>query len=441
MCVGVDEQGGPKRCSADARGRAEGAQTAVMEQAAVVDAVSAECAQIDIDIDDLHAALTGTLTPEQEEAMLRRAQGLDDPEPEPEVEAVDGVDSVVDTRSPRQRQLDEAITEVDSAWERFQKSRIAFSNSPNVEGTAEEKVKSMFGAHEEMNSAGAHYEAKVQAVGALVADRADELIAERLRDAPEDPPATTLQEVKDAQKRAFASLTQEDRDRYSAAVNSYNADLRRTTVRDRIRADAYRDAISELRPVGDAVPQVAGKRPHKQTLEQLHDAARYIPGEWIRAIDDAHGPVTIRRATGKRGYYNPQAETIVTGGELSTMHHEYAHRMEARLPQISVATKAFLERRTTLPDGSREREQRINGKRDELTRPDGFTDIYIGKDYPATSSTEVFSTGTEALFTGRYGGLTGAQTEQTSGTPYSADPEHRNLILGLYSTVLRGEQR
>lgn len=434
MCIGVGEKGGPKRCSADARGRAEIAHTAVLAQTQLVDDLTAAHTQSSIDIDELVAAINGDLSPEQEAAILARTEDPTPPEPEPESKPEPDSSPAA---TSWHGQMAAASAEVDQAWSAVQIAEAEFAKSPEIPGTAVEKVRHTMECHEQLLAASTVYEAKVRAAGELVAARADTLIAERLDGFPEDPPRVTLEELKDLQRSIWtdgASLAE-----YHRKVEQYNSEHRRITGRDRVRAEAYRDVLSQIRPVGDAAPKIAGKRPHKQTVADLQAAARFIPGDWITAVDDAHGPITVRRATGKRGYYSRSEELIVTGGEEATMHHEYAHRMEAHIPQISAATNAFLVRRTQNADGVRDQLVRYNGSRSELLRPDGFVDKYVGKEY-GHESTEVFTTGTEALFAGQYGGLIGAQRRET-GETYSADEEHRALILGLYATALRGEHR
>ena len=71
----------------------------------------------------------------------------------------------------------------------------------------------------------------------------------------------------------------------------------------------------------------------------------------------------------------------VTFGDSSSMVHELGHRMEDRNPEVSVATKAFLRRRTAgLPF------ERYHKR--ELVISDGFADRYMGKDYPGEHHTE-----------------------------------------------------
>ncbi len=133
-----------------------------------------------------------------------------------------------------------------------------------------------------------------------------------------------------------------------------------------------------------------------------------------------------------------ESQEIQSSGSMSTMYHELAHRMECSVPQIALATNNFLERRTTLDNGRREPERGYGARGSgERVRPDHFADKYVGKTYRG-AATEVFSVGTEALFSGRFGGL-GAHNKESE--KYSADPEHRNLILGLFATAARSNQQ
>ena len=64
-----------------------------------------------------------------------------------------------------------------------------------------------------------------------------------------------------------------------------------------------------------------------------------------------------------------------------------------------------------------------------MVRPDDFADQYIGKQNDAGNlHSEVFSMGMEGVFAGRFGGLRGRGR-------WKADPDHRNLILGVLATV------
>lgn len=122
----------------------------------------------------------------------------------------------------------------------------------------------------------------------------------------------------------------------------------------------------------------------------------------------------------------------LTYRDSRSMTHELAHRMEDRNREISAATKHFLYRRTAgLP--------KTRYARNEYVTEDGFAASYIGKDYPKTDHTEIFSTGMEAITHGEYGGLRGHPSinlaaPQRSTAP-RADREHLALVLGLLAVA------
>lgn len=124
----------------------------------------------------------------------------------------------------------------------------------------------------------------------------------------------------------------------------------------------------------------------------------------------------------------------VTYSDPSSMTHEMAHRMEDRNPEIGVATKRFLHRRTEgLP------KERYVGS--EVVVSDGFSHRYMGKDYPNSQHTELFSCGMEAITNGRFGGLRGdrpialLRPESLRPATPRADREHLALVLGLLATA------
>lgn len=134
----------------------------------------------------------------------------------------------------------------------------------------------------------------------------------------------------------------------------------------------------------------------------------------------------------------------ITYSDSNSMTHELAHRMEDRNPEISVATKHFLQRRT-------QGQPKQRYYKTEWVIPDGFADRYIGKDYPNTHHTELFSCGMEALTQGRFGGLRGqvsidlnspnGKSAIESIIPRHADPEHLALVLGVLAAANKPIQR
>lgn len=114
----------------------------------------------------------------------------------------------------------------------------------------------------------------------------------------------------------------------------------------------------------------------------------------------------------------------------ATALHEFAHRVETTGPKfLDTMQREFLRRRTTDENGVREGKQAIYGwSRRETGRFDNFADKYMGKEYVGTPNHEILSTGAEAVFAGKFGGLSGLGK-------YSADPDMKNFILGLWASA------
>lgn len=132
--------------------------------------------------------------------------------------------------------------------------------------------------------------------------------------------------------------------------------------------------------------------------------------------------------------YAPEIKTNVApemaagmGTLFSVTAHELAHRWESSVPGIKAMEADFVTRRTTT-NGVRDKLVDLGGKmKGEKTRPDSFSNSYIGKEY-SDGSREALSCGVEALFAGRYGGFVG-----TSGS--KPDHEMRSFILGVLATA------
>ncbi|GAT07716.1 hypothetical protein H7I77_09805 [Mycolicibacterium novocastrense] len=156
------------------------------------------------------------------------------------------------------------------------------------------------------------------------------------------------------------------------------------------------------------------------------------------AAGQAQEVIYVRGAGKRATVQHAGTSAEITYNDTSSMTHELAHRMEDRNPEISIATKHFLNRRTEgLP------KERYHRK--ELVVPDGFAHRYMGKDYPGSNYTELFSCGMEAVAHGRFGGLRGhtkvdltapsATSNLDQVNPPRADPEHLALVLGLLATA------
>lgn len=119
------------------------------------------------------------------------------------------------------------------------------------------------------------------------------------------------------------------------------------------------------------------------------------------------------------------------GPGVATAQHEFSHRCESSVPKIKDMEEDFLVRRTTDPV-TKEREplRTIEGHaRSEKGWKDSFAHGYMGK-YYRDGYREILSTGTESVFSGKFGGLIGLGQ-------YKADHEYRSFILGILAVAKR----
>jgi len=144
--------------------------------------------------------------------------------------------------------------------------------------------------------------------------------------------------------------------------------------------------------------------------------------------------------------------------------HEFAHYVEKN-PQVYMACKQFLHRRTEgLDPVSYLFDDPENGTTAISAISDGFFNTYVGRDYPNSASTEVFSMGMQHIFSeprttvsetpdlfdslnnGNYFGITkniSVGANESNGTigirevePIERyDAEHRNLIMGILASA------
>ncbi len=118
----------------------------------------------------------------------------------------------------------------------------------------------------------------------------------------------------------------------------------------------------------------------------------------------------------------------------ATAAHEFGHRCQRLVPNISELERAFLDRRTA----GTELEPYSKAHADEWVQPDGFADRYMGKDYregkpgvfqeEESKSTEILTTGVEAIFANRFGALAGLNG-------LNPDPDMRNFVLGMMAVL------
>lgn len=119
---------------------------------------------------------------------------------------------------------------------------------------------------------------------------------------------------------------------------------------------------------------------------------------------------------------------------LSTAVHEMTHRIEHAHPAVAALGRAHRDRRAREadPNGEMPKPKPIykNSRRarQEVAHEDHFAHPYMGRVYPNSPCSEVVSTGNEAVFCGRFGGLVGQAGNR-------ADADHRAFVLGLAASA------
>ncbi|KJR10567.1 hypothetical protein UG54_00845 [Gordonia sihwensis] len=385
-----------------------------------VNALSSEITDIDQMLNDLHDALNGTMTPGRERELLDRL----DFDANTDDNGADAHESAGPPPDSWEARSAAAVAQVNSAWEDVARSSPVLDKNDGPDDFERRMNPDNYKA------ACAAYEQAVVTAGAVIGERADKLIEERIAAAgPIDD--ITIKEVL-AADRAHDRSDPES----VAALDALRERFRNQIEQhSQIRIQAYRDAIAEVRPLGGAQPVLGGKRPYRPLVEQLHRVSDDLPADWVNRINEEAPPLNLKMDRKGRAHYNATENLIKGDATDATMYHEFGHRLEYQIPQISVATNEFLRRRTTREDGSREPERSY--ARSEKIRKGGFVHGYVGKSYPPPA-TEVFSVGMESIFSGNFGGLTGARSNNFDNSP--ADLEHRNLMLGLFATANRSEQ-
>lgn len=176
-------------------------------------------------------------------------------------------------------------------------------------------------------------------------------------------------------------------------------------------ADDLSEVVARYR-VGDKHEIYAGRRTVKRKIIAVE-------------VDEENLEVSIS--------FDPGRQTKVVGTEVASVVttdksprvtvHEMAHRMEYTNPRITQMESTFYRRRTE----GEEARRYTHGEADEIVRPDGFVDEYIGKDYEHNAF-EVLSMGMESVFAGSNGALLGISHDR-------ADLDHRAFVLGLIAAV------
>lgn len=470
MCDGINDPGGPRRCPSQRGDRRRGyrrALYAAQKASAIVDptgpapddetpppeVTTAELvAAARRDVDDAYAAYTTERTVEtmrRYEAAVRTAGGLVATEVDAEIanrldptalDRIDSASSQVDALFA-QHAIDRRTVEQQLHEMTAQLRWLSPEDRAEQRATIDAKVEDFNARSESLRTASDDVKRLKLSRGAEEGRIAAEILG-RYRDygtvTPEVHPMSTTraQALADGAATAFPS----------AWMTASSAGTRLLVKESKARAYYQHSAMVRISGSTDySYSDDPATEPTWATRKAMPPAPEKSPVDRMRELDwpDGTSPkwVAVRDPDTRRWGWKLRMtnDSLVMMSELRVPAsaagpeesrrvtiHEMSHRMEAINPRIGPACISFRDRRTSNPDGSLHRTQRY--AKDEVVRPDDFVNVYVGKDYKSAVHTEVMSMGMESVFGGSHGGLRGHHG-------YRADPEHRDLILGLCVTA------
>ena len=147
-------------------------------------------------------------------------------------------------------------------------------------------------------------------------------------------------------------------------------------------------------------------------------AQQFVPTEWLALVDR---PIEVH--VGNRGWYDPdtgRASIADLGGDVDGVPaygksalHELLHHLAEQVPDLWAAQWTYHWQRTSAGSPGARSRRGDNARRsladmrpghdhtrDEVTRPDGYPDPYMGREYRDERSWELASMAWESLFAG-----------------------------------------
>lgn len=244
----------------------------------------------------------------------------------------------------------------------------------------------------------------------------------------------------EVQKTHFVSHTtggsQEDLEAEIASTAQYElVPDDELTAADREQLDSRSGATAKVRAYTVGRP---GSRyvDYDGTLKVTGKAA----AQWEEVYDPRYREYVWRRPmTEKRTVGGKIAEITIPMDDprnSSVTVHELTHRCENVNLTLGKLEGAFVERRTTNPDGTRQAVEAYQiSHPNEMVRPDEFVNRYIGKDYGnSNQSHEVLSMGHEIALKGAYGGFGKLHDPRMSDKQRDQvrDDDHHHFVLGTW---------
>ena len=225
------------------------------------------------------------------------------------------------------------------------------------------------------------------------------------------------------------------------------------------RQESHTRLLAHVRDMGGGfdAKTVFAPRSSRDGKKIVQDVSRLYPTAWNEAfsspahnrvkmvlVNDAMGASLTEygvyrhvAARGKDGASVGELRVVNRGEKWlneETVCHEMMHRMERTVPGLVGAEQAFLRYRARDTDYDPLYQSYV-GKDAPEGYADSFPRVYAGRIYdtPYPYAFEVMSVGTEHVFYGNKGDLSGEGDRD--GTPSSADREYRGFVLGVLASL------
>lgn len=234
---------------------------------------------------------------------------------------------------------------------------------------------------------------------------------------------------------------------YYENINKVNQDY--SNKYETTYGKAYKEALSDLGVEFSNGEEMYSQKVHNQDkvsdefANDVKSAIDYYPNEWVDNIDSKLSVYEYKQEGTRLGYVN-HGEGInyeLLGKQVnlfssshSTTVHEFGHVIELNNPEIGRAERLFLiqEKRKSSFKKVKKHSTTQNIATDSLVKE--YSGVYYSggstkNDKYDGNTYEIFTTGVENLFTADAGGFT---TDDTCKSP-----QHRNFILGLFTTSVR----
>ncbi|MCX8506512.1 MAG: hypothetical protein ORN98_07850, partial [Alphaproteobacteria bacterium] len=122
----------------------------------------------------------------------------------------------------------------------------------------------------------------------------------------------------------------------------------------------------------------------KKMNETLQEAVSYLPKSWIEKSNSFAKPLKLLLMKAQRAFYSESSHGLLVNSatHVEVYFHEFLHALQRTHPEIDKYCNEIHVKRTTLPNGKREKIATIEGySTKEKGRADHYINPYYGKEY------------------------------------------------------------